>query len=120
MEQNLRLSNVDHAEFHRWLTWFDLGGLDLNALARELPLETLRMVDLARAVARHPGPSCCWTRSPALTADQAERVFELLREWTGRGRSAVLITHRLAEVARATGRPFCATDATWPCWRRPR
>ncbi|MCB0040304.1 MAG: sugar ABC transporter ATP-binding protein, partial [Caldilinea sp.] len=52
--QNLRLSRIDQAKFQQWLDWFELGRLDLSALVRELPLETLRMVDLARAVAREP------------------------------------------------------------------
>ena len=108
--QNLRLSDVDHAEFRRWLTWFDLGGLDLSARTRELPLETLRMVDLARAVARAPHILLLDEITAALSADQAERVFELLREWTGRGRSAVLITHRLAEVMRACDRATILRD----------
>jgi len=54
VEQNLRLSNIDQATFQRWLQRFDLGDLDLTAQVRELPLEALRMVDLARAVSRDP------------------------------------------------------------------
>ena len=54
VEQNLRLSQINDAAFRHWLAWFDLADLDLALLIRELPLETLRMVDLARAVARDP------------------------------------------------------------------
>ena len=78
VEQNLRLSDIDEAEFSGWLEWFDLAQLDLSALVRELPLETLRMVDLARAVARDPHVLLLDEITAALTADQAERVFALL------------------------------------------
>src|SRR5262245_52471600 len=54
VEQNLRLSRIEEPTFRHWLEQFDLGGLDVAALVRELPLEVLRLVDLARAVARDP------------------------------------------------------------------
>ena len=100
ISQNLRLSDIDEVTFKEWLAWFDLQELDLSALVRELPLDTLRMVDLARAVARDPHVLLLDELTAALTADQAERVFGLLAHWRERGRSAVLITHRLAEVMR--------------------
>ena len=46
----------------------------------------------------------------ALTADQAERVFALLAEWREKGRAAVLITHRLAEVRRICDRATILRD----------
>jgi ribose transport system ATP-binding protein len=110
IEQNLYLSNIDEAEFKRWLEWFDLKQLDLSALVRELPLETLRMVDLTRAVARNPHVLLLDEITAALTADQAERVFALLGHWKERGRSAVLITHRLAEVMRVCDRATILRD----------
>ena len=110
VEQNLRLSDIDESGFRHWLDWFDLGDLDLSALVRELPLETLRMVDLARAVARDPHVLLLDEITAALTADQAERVFALLTHWKERGRSAVLITHRLAEVMRICDRATILRD----------
>ena len=104
IEQNLRLSNIEEAKFREWLEWFDLGKLDLSALVSELPLETLRIADLARAVAREPQLLLLDELTAALTADQAERVFELLTHWKDIGNSAVLITHRLAEVMRICDR----------------
>lgn len=98
--QNLRLSRIDMSKLRQWLAWFDLDRLDLNTLVRELPLETLRLVDLARAAARDPHVLLLDEMTAALTADQSERVFDLLRRWKAEGRSAVLITHRLAEIMR--------------------
>ncbi|MCL4861832.1 MAG: sugar ABC transporter ATP-binding protein [Caldilineaceae bacterium] len=110
VEQNLLLSNIDRVKFRQGLARFDLGALDLSALVRELPLEVLRIVDLARAVARDPHVLLLDEITAALTADQAERVFALLAEWKQQGRSAVLITHRLAEVMRACDRATILRD----------
>lgn len=108
--QNLRLSNIDEAKFRHWLERFDLGRLDLSALVRELPLDTLRIVDLARAVARDPYVLLLDEITAALTADQAQQVFALLAYWKEQGRSAVLITHRLAEVMRVCDRATILRD----------
>jgi ribose transport system ATP-binding protein len=110
VDQNLLLSYIDKAKFQHWLEWFQLGALDLSALVRELPLEVLRIVDLARAVARDPHVLLLDEITAALTADQAERVFALLAEWKQQGRSAVLITHRLAEVMRVCDRATILRD----------
>ena len=110
VEQNLRLSQIDQAQFQQWLTQFDLGGLDLTALVRELPLEALRMVDLARALSRDPQVLLLDEITAALTADQAEQVFALLTQWKAQGRAAVLITHRLAEVMRICDRATILRD----------
>ena len=110
VQQNLRLSGLDEAKFRQWLAWFDLDRLDLTALIRELPLETLRMVDLARAAARNPHVLLLDEITAALSADQAERVFDLLAHWKQQNRSAVLITHRLAEVMRVCDRATVLRD----------
>ncbi|MEM7032138.1 MAG: sugar ABC transporter ATP-binding protein [Chloroflexota bacterium] len=110
VEQNLRLSNIDQTVFNKWLAWFDLETLDLSALIRELPLETLRMIDLVRAVAREAKVLLLDELTAALTADQTERVFALLQDWKAQGRSAVLITHRLSEVMRICDRATVLRD----------
>lgn len=108
--ENLRLSTINEAEFRQWLARFELSDLDLTAQVRELPLEALRMVDLARALSRNPQVLLLDEITAALTADQAEQVFALLREWKAQGRAAVIITHRLAEVLRVCDRATILRD----------
>ena len=110
VRQNLQLSEIDEPAFVGWLGWFDLEKLDLDALVRALPLETLRVVDLARALARDPQLLLLDEITAALTADQAERVFSLLAHWKEMGRAGVLITHRLAEVRRICDRATILRD----------
>lgn len=98
--QNLRLSQTNPEVFGHWLKEFDLGSLDLNRMVRDLPLDTLRLVDLARALAQQPKILLLDEITAALTADQAEKLFELLDRLKSEGCSIVLITHRLAEVMR--------------------
>lgn len=108
--ENLRLSTINEAQFRQWLARFELNSLDLTAQVRELPLEALRMVDLARALSRNPQVLLLDEITAALTADQAEQVFALLREWKAQGRAAVIITHRLAEVLRVCDRATILRD----------
>lgn len=108
--ENLRLSTINEAQFRQWLARFELNSLDLTAQVRELPLEALRMVDLARALSRNPQVLLLDEITAALTADQAEQVFTLLREWKAQGRAAVIITHRLAEVLRVCDRATILRD----------
>ena len=68
------------------------------------------MVDLARALARDPQVLLLDEITAALTADQAEQVFALLAQWKEKGRSAILITHRLAEVMRICDRATILRD----------
>lgn len=110
IRQNLLLSDIPVTSFRAWLARFDLDGLDLDALVHELPLDTLRMVDLARALARDPQVLLLDELTAALTADQAERVFALLAEWKAQGKAAVLITHRLAEVMHVCDRATILRD----------
>ncbi len=110
VRQNLQLSEIKDSAFTHWLEWFDLQALDLDALVRDLPLETLRVVDLARALARDPQVLLLDEITAALTADQAERVFALLTDWRKQGRAAVLITHRLSEVRRICDRATILRD----------
>lgn len=108
--ENLRLSRTDPVEVSRWLDELGFADLDLGQLVRRVPLETLRTIDLAVAVAQRPRVLLLDEITAALSADQADRVFNLLRSITAGGSSVVLITHRLAEVLRVCDRATILRD----------
>ena len=110
VEQNFRLTSVDIGAVERWLGDLGVDDVDLALLVRELPLETLRMLDLARALAHEPLLLLLDEITAALPADQAERVFDVMRKWRDMGRSVLFITHRLAEVLRMCDRATILRD----------
>jgi ribose transport system ATP-binding protein len=96
--QNLTLTRLEEDEVRARLRTMGLGHLDFDTQIRDLPLEVLRLIDLARAVARDPQLLLLDEITAALPSDQAEHVFAIMREWKDKGRSILFITHRLAEV----------------------
>jgi ribose transport system ATP-binding protein len=84
--------------------------IDLSEMTSDLPLPTLRMLDLARALARDPQLLMLDEITAALPSDLAEKVFAVMREWRDRGRSVLFITHRLAEVTALCDRASVLRD----------
>ncbi len=95
--QNLRLTRTPVAAVRRHLQELDLD-IDFGEQAFDVPLPLLRMLDLARALARDPQLLILDEITAALPADLAERVFDVMRRQKESGRSALFITHRLREV----------------------
>lgn len=96
--ENLRLTNVAAPAVRQWLRTMDLDTIDFGEIVGDLPLPTLRMLDLARALARDPQLLMLDEITAALPSDLAERVFLVMRQWRDRGRSVLFISHRLKEV----------------------
>ena len=51
IRSNLRLTNTPVEPFRHWLAELGLESLDLSSMARRVPLASLRIIDLARALA---------------------------------------------------------------------
>jgi ribose transport system ATP-binding protein len=98
LEQNLRISRLGEKDVRPWLERMDLGEIDLGLLVSDVPLAMLRLLDLARALARDPQLLMLDEITAALTTDQAKHVFDVMREWKSRDRSVLFISHRLGEV----------------------
>jgi ribose transport system ATP-binding protein len=96
--QNLTLTGIDEESVKDRLWSMGMSDFDFGSQIRDLPLEVLRLVDLARALAHDPQLLLLDEITAALPADQAEHVFAIMREWKEKGRSVLFITHRLAEV----------------------
>jgi ribose transport system ATP-binding protein len=97
IEQNLRLTGTPVDAVRRHLSELELD-VDLREQAFEVPLPLLRMLDLARALARDPQLLILDEITAALPSDLAERVFAVMARQKEQGRSALFITHRLREV----------------------
>jgi ribose transport system ATP-binding protein len=96
--ENLRLTGTDVGAFRDWLARLNLGGLDLGEIAGDLPLPALRIIDLARVLARTPDLLILDEITAALPSDLAESVFGVMRLWRDEGRAVLFISHRLGEV----------------------
>ncbi len=99
LQQNFRLTGTSQEAVQPWLEQLGLGGVDLYVPARELPLATLRVLDLARALAADPQILILDEMTAALPADLTETVFRMLAKWRASGRSLIFISHRLADVS---------------------
>ena len=75
------------------------GDLDLSSLARRLPLASLRIIDLARALAIEPDVLMLDEMTAALPANLTERVLEVIGRQRGGDRSIIFISHRMIEIA---------------------
>jgi ribose transport system ATP-binding protein len=107
--QNLRLTRASGDAVRARLREMELD-LDFSEQAGDVPLPMLRMLDLARALARDPQLLLLDEITAALPSDLADRVFEVMRAWRERGRSVLFITHRLAEVIASCDRATVLRD----------
>ncbi len=96
---NLRLTETPREPFRHWLGELGLRDLDLSTLARRLPLASLRIIDLARALAIEPDVLMLDEMTAALPANLTERVLDVLGRVRGGDRSVIFISHRLIEIA---------------------
>jgi ribose transport system ATP-binding protein len=107
--QNFRLTRTPIAAAREWLDRMELT-VDLTEMTSDVPLPTLRMLDLARALARDPQLLMLDEITAALPSDLADKVFAVMREWRERGRSVLFISHRLAEVTATCDRASVLRD----------
>jgi len=96
---NLRLTRTPLDGFRHWANELGLPRLDLSSPARALPLASLRVIDLARALAIEPDVLMLDEMTAALPANLTERVLEVIGRQKGGDRCIVFISHRLIEIA---------------------
>ena len=68
-------------------------------MARDVPLASLRIIDLARALAIEPDVLMLDEMTAALPANLTERVLEVVGPQRGGDRSVIFISHRMIEIA---------------------
>jgi ribose transport system ATP-binding protein len=99
IRSNLRLTDTPLTPFREWLRELGLENLDLSSMARSLPLASLRIIDLARALAIEPDVLMLDEMTAALPANLTERVLEVIGRQRGGDRSVIFISHRMIEIA---------------------
>ena len=99
IRSNLRLTETPIEPFRHWLAELGLVDLDLSSMARRLPLASLRIIDLARALAIEPDVLMLDEMTAALPANLTERVLEVIGSRRGGDRSVIFISHRMIEIA---------------------
>ena len=99
LAENLRLAETPVEAFRARVAELGIPNLDLRTPARDLPLATLRVVDLARALALQPDVLLLDEMTAALPADLTARVLDVVAGHRGTSRSVIFISHRMLEVA---------------------
>jgi ribose transport system ATP-binding protein len=99
IRSNLRLTETPVEPFRHWLHELGLQTLDLSSMARRVPLASLRIIDLARALAIEPDVLMLDEMTAALPANLTERVLEVIGRQRGGDRSVIFISHRMIEIA---------------------
>ncbi len=98
IQDNLRLTSTPRDAVRHWVAELGLGRLDMRAMARDLPLASQRVLDLARALAAEPEVLLLDEMTAALPADLTERVLEVVGRQRSTGRSVIFISHRFIEI----------------------
>ena len=96
---NLRLTDTPVEPFRRWVDSLGVDHLPLDAQIGQLPLSTLRILDLARALASEPDLLLLDEMTAALPTDLVERVLDVMRGQAREGRGVIFISHRFSEIA---------------------
>jgi ribose transport system ATP-binding protein len=99
IRSNLRLTETPIEPFRHWLAELGLERVDLAAMARNVPLASLRIVDLARALAIQPDVLMLDEMTAALPANLTERVLEVVSRQREGDRCVIYISHRMSEIA---------------------
>jgi ribose transport system ATP-binding protein len=96
---NLRLVDTPVDPFRQWVAELGIANLRLDTMIGQLPLATLRILDLARALAANPDVLLLDEMTAALPTDLVDRVLRVVREQADAGRSVIYISHRFTEIA---------------------
>lgn len=108
--QNLALRATPADRFLHWVDALGVTGLRMDDRAGDLPLATLRILDLARALAVEPEVLMLDEMTAALPSDLVDRVLTVVRAEADRGRAVIYISHRFAEIQRLCDRATVLRD----------
>jgi ribose transport system ATP-binding protein len=107
---NLRLGDTPVDRFRHWVSELGISGLRLDDMIGRLPLATLRILDLARALAVEPDVLMLDEMTAALPTDLVDRVLKVVRSEADAGRAVIYISHRFTEIAAICDRATVLRD----------
>ena len=110
MDDNLRLAGAPRGPFLHWVSELGLEGLAMDEPTGRMPLASLRVMDLARALAVEPDVLLLDEMTAALPTDLVERVLEVVRAQAAAGRGVIYISHRFPEIAACCDRASVLRD----------
>jgi len=108
--QNLRLGGTPVEPFRHWVSELGVNGLRLDDRIGALPLASLRILDIARALASDPDVLLLDEVTAALPTDLVDRVLKVVRGQADAGRSVIYISHRFPEIAAICDRASVLRD----------
>ncbi len=83
----------------------------LRSPVRDLGVSDRQLLVLARALSRRPEILILDEPTSALSADEAERLFDLVRSLRAGGMTALFVSHKLAEIDQLADRSACCATA---------
>jgi len=107
---NLRLGDTPVQPFRQWVEELGIKGIRLTDLIGDLPLATLRILDLARALASEPDVLLLDEMTAALPTDLVENVLRVVRERANAGMGVIYVSHRFTEISHLCDRASVLRD----------
>ncbi|MEM9435688.1 MAG: sugar ABC transporter ATP-binding protein [Pseudomonadota bacterium] len=95
---NLKLGGTPVAPFQQWVAELGIEDLKLTDMIADLPLATLRILDLARALAVEPDVLLLDEMTAALPTDLVENVLKTVRARADAGMGVIYVSHRFTEI----------------------
>ncbi len=96
---NLQLGDTPRDACLHWVSELGIKGLKLTDMIADLPLATLRILDLARALASEPEVLLLDEMTAALPTDLVDNVLRVVRAQADEGRGVIYISHRFTEIS---------------------
>ncbi|MBF9030604.1 ATP-binding cassette domain-containing protein [Rhodobacterales bacterium HKCCE3408] len=107
---NLRLGDTPVGPFREWVAALGIDDLRLDRMIADLPLATLRILDLARALAQKPDVLLLDEMTAALPTNLVDKVLHVVREQAGAGMGVIYVSHRFTEISHLCNRATVLRD----------
>ena len=107
---NLRLGDTPVEPFRHWMSALGIDGVRQTDMISDLPLATLRILDLARALASDPDVLLLDEMTAALPTDLVDKVLSVVRAEADAGRGVIYISHRFTEISQLCDRATVLRD----------